>query len=139
MISRDGGKSFKSIDVTGKIYVHGNGNGRGNGERIAVDPNNRNIIYCGGRAGNPIIVSTDGGETWNVSSTFPNVFTSSTNWPSWENNPKATTPNANGISAIVFDKSQSSGGKTQRIFVVGFAVYVLTVTFILTLVLWRLW
>ena len=50
-ISEDYGKSIKTVDVTDKIKVHGNGMGRGNGERIAVDPNNGSIIFAGGQIG----------------------------------------------------------------------------------------
>ncbi len=117
MRSHDGGKTFNTVDVTGKLYVHGNGDGRGNGERIAVDPNNGDIIYCGGRVGNPLIVSTNAGGRWEIVSSFPNVFTATTPWPSWTSDMKPTTTNANGVSAIVFDGSQADKGKTQRIFV----------------------
>lgn len=123
MYSRDGGESFSTVDVSALIKAHGNGNGRGNGERLAVDPHNSNIIYCGGRAGAPLIMSTDAGETWSAVSSFPaEVYSETTKWPtydSWTPNPTMwpTTPNLNGTSAVVFDGSSVSGGKTQRIFV----------------------
>ena len=117
LVSKDGGKSFTTVDVSNLIYVHGNGDGRNCGERIAVDPNNSNIVYCGGRVNNPLIYSEDGGMSWKVVSSFPKVYTNSTNWPSWENKKFATTPDENGTTAIVFDKSTKSGNKTQRIFV----------------------
>lgn len=121
MISNDGGKSFETKDVSSLMYVHGNGNGRGNGERIAVDPNNSNIIIAGGRAGagNPLIKSADGGKTWSVLSTFPSsVFTASVPWPNWVTEKSyKTTANKNGISAVVFDGTKKESGKTQRIFV----------------------
>ena len=63
LISSDGGSSFETVEVSDLIRVHGNGTGRGNGERIAVDPSDGNVIYAGGRTGG-IIRSEDGGKTW---------------------------------------------------------------------------
>lgn len=99
MVSHDYGAHFKQIDVGDKIKVHGNGMGRGNGERIAVDPNNSDIIYCGGRTGG-MIRSTDGGETWETVASFP----------------VNSTKNENGINIITFDGSKSADGKTTRIY-----------------------
>jgi len=45
--SHDGGRTFGRTDVPFKMG--GNENGRGNGERMAVDPNNSDIIYVGTR------------------------------------------------------------------------------------------
>ena len=59
-ISHDYGEHFEVVDVSGLIKVHGNGMGRGNGERIAVDPNDPDIIFCGGRTGG-MIKSEDAG------------------------------------------------------------------------------
>lgn len=100
-ISEDYGDTLTQINVSDMIKVHGNGMGRQNGERIAVDPNNGNIIFCGGRTGG-LIKSTDGGKTWGkVSSLDIN-----------------TTPNNNGICSIVFDKETvKEGAATQRIFI----------------------
>ncbi len=98
-ISEDYGKSIKTVDVTDKIKVHGNGMGRGNGERIAVDPNNGSIIFAGGRTGG-MIKSTDGGYHWETVSSFP----------------IASTPNANGINAILFDPSSAKDGVTQKLY-----------------------
>lgn len=118
MYSKDGGKTFTTVDVSDKLYVHGNGNGRNCGERIAVDPNNSNVIFCGGRVNNPLIKSTDGGATWSVVSTFPAVYTTSVNWPNWGSQSFKTTPDNNGITAVVFDKTaKTSSGNTARIFV----------------------
>lgn len=100
-ISEDYGDTLRQVDVSDLIRVHGNGMGRQNGERIAVDPNDGNIIYCGGRTGG-LVKSTDGGNTWEKVRSF-------------EIN---TTANRNGINSIVFDKSTGKeGSATQRIFV----------------------
>jgi len=121
MYSRDGGETFTTVDVTSLIKAHGNGNGRGNGERLAVDPINSNVLYCGGRAGSPLIVSTDAGENWSAVSSFPSsVYTNTVKWPTWSKNASddhKTTNNSNGTSAVVIDPSTASGGKSQRIYV----------------------
>lgn len=98
-ISDDYGKNLRLVDVTDKIKVHGNGMGRGNGERIAVDPNNGNIIFAGGRSGG-MIKSTDGGASWESVTSFP----------------VSSTANANGINCILFDPSSSKDGAAQRIY-----------------------
>ncbi|MCM1523781.1 MAG: hypothetical protein NC120_04915, partial [Ruminococcus sp.] len=98
-VSSDYGEHFDRVDVSDMIKVHGNGMGRGNGERIAVDPNNGDIIYCGGRTGG-MIRSLDGGKTWESVASFP----------------VTSTANENGINIILFDKNKSSDGKTSRIY-----------------------
>ena len=98
MVSHDYGSTFEQVDVTDMIRVHGNGMGRGNGERIAVDPNNSDIIMCGGRSGG-LIRSEDGGKTWN-SIDFPVTSTS----------------NENGINILLFDPAKTDGSKTTRIY-----------------------
>ncbi|WP_432650685.1 WD40/YVTN/BNR-like repeat-containing protein [Huintestinicola sp.] len=90
LVSHDYGEHFKQVDVSDLIKVHGNGMGRGNGERIAVDPNNSDIIYCGGRTGG-MIRSLDAGETWQKVESFP----------------VNATANENGINIILFDKERS--------------------------------
>lgn len=90
LISHDYGEHFTQVDVTDKIKVSGNGMGRGNGERIAVDPDDPDTIYCGGRTGG-IIRSSDGGVTWENVSSFP----------------VTNTPNENGVNIILFDSARS--------------------------------
>jgi len=97
--STDKGNSFTYVDVTSKFKAHGNGYGRGNGERLAVDPNNSNILFCGTRD-NGLWKSTDAGATWNLA---------------WSG--VTTTPNGNGICFVVFDPSTASGGKTNTIYI----------------------
>lgn len=86
--------------VTEQIRAHGNGMGRGNGERIAVDPNNSDIIVMGTRF-NGLFRSTDRGNTWQRITAL-NV---------------TATPNENGIPIVLFDGNRVSGGVTQRIYV----------------------
>lgn len=93
MISEDYGNTFETIDVSELIKVHGNGMGRQNGERIAIDPNDRNTIYAGGRTGG-MIKSTDGGKTWAVLQALSDAT-------------KVNTSNNNGICSIVIDPDTS--------------------------------
>ncbi len=97
--STDYGETFTVIDITGYIKVHGNCMGRGNGERLAIDPNNPDIIFAGGNTGG-MIKSVDGGINWEYVTSFPVNHTS----------------NANGINIIVFDEESVKDGKTQRIY-----------------------
>ena len=113
LISDDYGETFTVIDVTSKFKAHGNGDGRQMGERLAVDPKNSNVIYCGTRS-NGLFKSTDGGRTWN-SVSFP----------------VTTTSNGVGINFVQFDESSSvSNGVTQKIYVgtaqTGNSIYVST-------------
>ena len=98
--STDKGNTFTYTDVTAKFKAHGNGYGRGNGERLAVDPKNSNILFCGTRA-NGLWKSTDAGLTWNLA---------------W--NGVTTTPNENGICFVVYDPSSAVvGGATQTMYI----------------------
>ncbi|MCD0465269.1 RICIN domain-containing protein [Flavobacterium sp. ENC] len=98
--STDKGNTFTYTDVTAKFKTHGNGNGRGNGERLAVDPHNSNILFCGTRA-NGLWKSTDGGVSWNQA---------------WSG--VTTTSNGNGICFVQFDPSGSVvSGATQTIYI----------------------
>lgn len=102
MISEDYGATFETIDVTELIKASGNGMGRQNGERIAIDPVDHNILYVGGRTGG-MIKSTDGGKTWTALSGLSGVT-------------KTETPNANGICTIAIDPDSSDGSKCTRIY-----------------------
>ncbi|WP_205513602.1 T9SS type A sorting domain-containing protein [Longitalea arenae] len=98
--STDKGNTFTYTDLTATFKVHGNGSGRGNGERLAVDPKNSNILFCGTRA-NGLWKSTDAGVTW--SQTWSGV---------------TTTANGNGICFVLFDPSSSVvNGATQTIYI----------------------
>ncbi len=104
--STDGGETFVEHDVTDLIKVHGNGAGRQTGESIAVDPDNPNIIYCGGDT-DGLIMSKDGGETWGYVESFNDLglFTNEIKWPTWGTVTEKTTSGTdysqvNGIGTI---------------------------------------
>ncbi|THU40192.1 T9SS type A sorting domain-containing protein [Niastella caeni] len=97
--STDKGNTFSIVEVTSKFKTHANSLGRGNGERLAVDPNNGNILFCGTKS-NGLWKSTDGGLNWTQA---------------W--NGVTTTANGNGICFVVFDPSSVSGGVTQTIYI----------------------
>lgn len=96
--SDDYGNSFDTINVTAMFKAHGNGYGRQNGERLAVDPNNPDILFCGTRK-DGLWKSEDRGSTWSK--------ISSVEAPS----------NNEGICFVLFDKNCISGGITQRIYI----------------------
>lgn len=108
--SHDAGKTFEEIDVTDLIQVHGNGYGRQCGEAIAVDPDNPDIIYCGGDATagtSGLIMSEDGGDTWKAVDGYGklDLFEYEINWPTWTEHKVKTTAEkydggANGVSTI---------------------------------------
>lgn len=97
--STDRGNTFTETIVTSQFKAHGNGMGRSNGERLAVDPNNSNVLFCGTRR-NGLFKSTDGGSTWTKNSAFP----------------VTATANDNGICFVIFDPNTASGGTTQTIY-----------------------
>lgn len=97
--STDKGTTFSVIDVTSKFKAHGNGYGRGNGERLMVDPNNSDVIFCGTRY-DGLWKSTDAGNTWTQA---------------WSG--VTTTPNSNGICFVLFDPASASGGVTKTIYI----------------------
>ena len=116
--SNDRGKTFKRIDVPFKMG--GNEDGRGNGERMAVDPNNGNIIYLGTRH-NGLWKSNDAGETWNRVISFPEVKENpptniqdadSIRWWKWRNT-------GSGVIFILFGKNSGSKGEATPTIYVG--------------------
>ncbi|QGZ38610.1 lysophospholipase L1-like esterase [Pseudoduganella flava] len=98
--SRDYGKTFDVTDVTSQFTTHGNGMGRGNGERLAVDPGNGNVLYVGTRA-HGLFRSVDAGATWQR---VPGL-------------PVTATPNGTGIAFVLPDPASVKDGTAQRIFV----------------------
>ena len=112
--SKDGGYTFDEIDVTDMIQVHGNGYGRQFGEAIAVDPDDSNIIYCGGDT-TGLIKSTDGGDHWSIVKGYSDLglFTYEINWPTWTDHKVKTT-----------DKEYSSANGIGTVAIIGNKVYV---------------
>ncbi len=116
--SNDRGKTFMRTYVPFKMGA--NENGRGNGERMAVDPNNGNILYLGTRNA-CLWKSIDGAVTWNKVESFPDV----TEYP------PAGIQNADslrfwrwmnqgcGINNVLFDRSSGSQGKPSSTIYVG--------------------
>lgn len=100
LISEDCGENFEMVDLSDIIRVSGNGMGRGNGERIAVDPKNSDIIYIGGRTGG-LIKSTDGGHT------FTNL----------DMGTKTETSNKNGINSIIIVPDSGDDSACSTIYV----------------------
>ncbi len=108
--SHDAGETFEEIDVTDLIQVHGNGYGRQTGEAIAVDPDDPDIIYCGGDATagtSGLIMSEDGGDTWKAVDGYGklDLFEYEINWPTWTEHKVKTTAEkydggANGVSTV---------------------------------------
>lgn len=99
--SNDTGKTFQVTEVSTLFKAHGNGSNRHTGEKLAVDPNQGNIVYCGSRA-NGLFKSVDAGVSWQKVNSFP----------------ASTTANGNGVSFVLFDpNSGTPGSATQTIYV----------------------
>src|SRR5665647_517034 len=96
--SSDYGETFTRSDVS--FQINGNGMGRNNGERLAVDPNNGQILFCGSRAAG-LWKSTDGAVNWTKIASFP----------------VNTTTNGNGVCFVLFDETSGNGSASQRIYV----------------------
>ena len=97
--------------------VGGNMPGRGNGERLAVDPNNSNIIYFGA-TGNQTSTfglwkSTNGGSSWSQVTSF----TSAGDWQDDATDLTGYQSQKQGIWWVIFDPRTAVGGVTQNIYV----------------------
>lgn len=97
--------------------VGGNMPGRGNGERLAVDPNNSNIVYFGGTGDQNTTFglwkSTNGGSSWSQVTSFTAVG-------DWQDDPTDATgyqSQKQGIWWVIFDPRTAVGGVTQNIYV----------------------
>jgi len=97
--SLDYGENFKATKLN--IGVNGNAMGRGTGERLMVDPNLGDILFCGTQQ-DGLWKSADAGVTWSKVTSFP----------------VSATANGNGICFVVFDQSSGTkGSATSRIYV----------------------
>ena len=102
--SEDYGATFETIDVSSLWHAHGNGLGRQSGEKLAVDPNNSNILLCGSRNAG-LFKSSDAGKSWvNVSTIGAQSG--------------ADLASTNGISFVLFDPTTTltSAGGTSTIY-----------------------
>jgi hypothetical protein len=108
--SGDRGQTFQRTNVPFKMG--GNEDGRGNGERLAVDPNDGNILYMGTR-NSGLWKSHDRSVTWKKVVSFPDISETAPvpdrsrdtlrRWP---------RPDAGcGIVFILFDPASGSPGK----------------------------
>ena len=113
--STDQGNTWTAAPLPFK--VGGNMPGRGNGERLAVDPNNSNIIYYGatGDANSTFGLwkSTNGGSSW----TQVNSFTAVGDWVEDPSDPNNYLNQKQGIWWVTFDPRTVVGGVTQNIYV----------------------
>ena len=126
--SSDRGKTFQYTNVPFKFG--GNENGRGNGERLAVDPNDGNILYLGTRQAG-LWKSTDRAVTWSKVESFPDVTEAAPPGPG--GTPPAQTPaspqpgrgfgnrpsRGSGIVFTIFDPHSGSKGKPSSIIYAG--------------------
>ena len=103
--SEDYGATWDTSYV--EMLAHGNGMGRQTGEKLAVDPNKPNIVFCGSRT-KGLYKSTDYGKTW--TSAYKVALSSAT---------EGSLNEVNGISFVLFDGSQgkNSDGSTKTIYI----------------------
>jgi hypothetical protein len=113
--SNDRGKTFHRTDVPFKMG--GNEDGRGNGERMAVDPNNGNIIYLGTRHAG-LWKSTDRALSWSRVDSFPDITEiQETITPG---QPGGTgLRRGSGIVFVIFDPSEGISGSGSRVIYAG--------------------
>ncbi|MGH8181706.1 MAG: WD40/YVTN/BNR-like repeat-containing protein [Steroidobacteraceae bacterium] len=103
--SADRGNTWQIFPTS--FHMGGNAPGRGVGERLALDPSDRSILYFGSRY-DGLQRSTDRGETWSRVASFP------LHGMGW----RAAARDETGISFVVFDPTSGSNGQpSRRIFV----------------------
>lgn len=111
--SSDKGATWSISDLPFK--VGGNMPGRGLGERLAVDPNNPDILFFGARSGNGLWKSVDGGNTFTKVTSFTAVGT----YVADPSDGSGYNSDIQGLTWVTFDSTSSrlSNGGTSRIFV----------------------
>lgn len=102
--SSDRGNTWQILNL--KLPMGGNEPWRWTGERLAVDPNNSNVVYFGSRL-NGLWTSSDSGQTW--------LQVNSAMVPIGEPHPEVSQKA--GVTYVVFDSSSGSlNGKTKVIY-----------------------
>lgn len=102
--SSDKGNTWQTLNL--KLPMGGNEPWRWTGERLAVDPNNSNVVYFGSRL-NGLWRSIDGGKEWSqVNSSMVPI-----------GEPHSEVPQRAGVTYVSFDSSSGTmGGKTRIIY-----------------------
>ncbi|HEX8428677.1 xyloglucanase [Hymenobacter sp.] len=114
--SNDRGKTFQRTNMPFKMG--GNENGRGNGERLAVDPNNGNILYLGTRH-DGLWRSLDRGATWSQVESFPDIQEVLPANLSPEEQRRSRQNQGSGVVFAVFDPRSGTRGKGSSTLYVG--------------------
>ncbi len=112
--SADQGRTWQLTEVPFKMG--GNESGRFNGERLAVDPNQGDILFFGSRR-DGMWKSTDRGATWQKVEGFPNISTTNQTPPVAASTVTNSRPRfrgfgqqAVGIVSVVFDPASGKPG-----------------------------
>lgn len=116
--SNDRGKTFQRTDVPFKMG--GNEDGRGNGERMAVDPNDGNILYFGTRH-NGLWKSIDRAVTWTQVESFPDVTEMPPDTMKNERNIMRWRymNQGSGVIFVIFDPKSGTSGNGSSIIYAG--------------------
>src|SRR5437868_8809735 len=113
--STDQGNTWTIATLPFKIG--GNMGGRGNGERLAVDPNNSNIVYFGATGDKNTTFglwkSANGGTSWSQVTSF----TAQGDWVDDPTDPNNYNNQKQGIWWVIFDPRTVVGGVTQNTYV----------------------
>lgn len=115
--SFDRGATWDVVDLTEEIRAHGNKGGRHTGERLAVDPNDGRILFCGAR-NSGLWKSEDEGKSWKQVESFgagPWISRKDAKSPEHP----ATTNDQNGVCSVVFDPATGKPGKPTSTLYVG--------------------
>lgn len=113
--SADQGNTWQSTTLPFKLG--GNMPGRAMGERLAVDPNNDNVLYLGAPSGNGLWRSTDAGVTWSKVAAFPNAG----NYVQDPTDTSGYLADNQGVVWVAFDKTTAAKGSTTKGIYVGVA------------------
>jgi photosystem II stability/assembly factor-like uncharacterized protein len=118
--SMDQGKTFQTVEVP--FRMGGNEAGRGIGERLAIDPNDNNILYFGSRAAG-LWRSKDAALTWSKVDSFPPASTSTATQTANLPADAGATPAAPGSAGGGPGRGRGPGGGPARGAGVSFVVF----------------